>query len=205
MEIQTIQIVTLIKLIFSFFIGSIPFAVIVGRVAGKDIRREGSGNPGATNVYRVVGPLAGIIVLILDFSKSFIPVIALGEGDREGVMCGLFAVMGHIFSPFLKGRGGKGVASFLGALFGTHWMAGLSFLIPFIIMVWITRFVSLGSLVGGGIATSYVILYMRDDYIIPLAFAITYFIIVARHYDNIRRLFKGEERKFSIGGGNPTQ
>jgi len=195
------QIETIIKFIFSFFLGSIPFAVIVGKVAGKDIRREGSGNPGATNVYRVVGPLAGLIVLILDFSKSFLPVIFWGGGEREGVICGTFAVMGHIFSPFLKGRGGKGVASFLGVLFGIHWTAGISFILPFVIMVWITRFVSLGSLVGGGIATSYVILYMRGDYIIPLAFTITYFIIVARHYDNIRRLFKEEERKFSIGGG----
>src|SRR5436190_13526765 len=115
-------------IIGSYLFGAIPFGLLIAKaIAGIDIREVGSKNIGATNVYRVVGKPAGAVVLILDVLKGLLPPVAawrLGMSDAWQVVAGLSAIMGHNFSPFLGFRGGKGVATSLGVLFGVSWKVG---------------------------------------------------------------------------------
>ena len=105
-----------------YALGSINPAVLIARVFGKDLRQVGSGNPGATNVGRALGPKWGVLVGFLDILKGLVPALVFGmlAGEIAGEIAGLAAVLGHITSPFLKGRGGKGVSTTLGAILGVH-------------------------------------------------------------------------------------
>ena len=113
----------------SYFVGAIPFGVLVGKRLGVDVRSVGSGNTGATNVWRALGPRAGALVFTLDILKGLAgPWIGRGLGADEAVVavCGVAAVLGHVFSIFLKGRGGKGIATAAGAILGLNVTVGLS-------------------------------------------------------------------------------
>ena len=139
-------------LIAAYLLGSIPFGYIIALITGKkDIRKEGSGNIGATNVLRSRGKVAGFSTLVLDILKGFVPVIyGLSHFDYPlmAIMGGALVVIGHIFPLFLKFRGGKGVAAFAGVLLAYSLPALLVFLAGFILGVIITRYVSAGSLLG---------------------------------------------------------
>ncbi|MGB8020549.1 MAG: glycerol-3-phosphate 1-O-acyltransferase PlsY [Candidatus Nanopelagicales bacterium] len=134
----------------SYWIGSISPADAAARMRGADLRGTGSGNPGATNAARTMGVRVGVIVGLIDVVKGFLPVWYFGRyGDPAGQVAGLAAVIGHITSPFLQGRGGKGVATSLGAILALNPLWAIPVLVAFGVTVAITRRVGIGSVVGG--------------------------------------------------------
>src|SRR3954447_19150150 len=143
----------------SYLLGSIPFGYLAGRLAGIDIRKTGSGNVGATNVVRVLGKRYGYPVFALDFVKGFtaVKIAMLMAGGREaewnspkifGTAAAMCSVLGHVYPPWLKFKGGKGVATSAGALLALTTVATLIGVTTWIIVFWVTRYVSLASMVA---------------------------------------------------------
>lgn len=134
----------------SYWIGSLSPADAAARLRGADLRGTGSGNPGATNAARTMGVRVGVLVGLLDVIKGYVPVWYFSRyGDPAGQVAGLAAVIGHITSPFLQGRGGKGVATSLGAILALNPLWAIPVLVAFGVTVAITRRVGIGSVVGG--------------------------------------------------------
>ncbi|HMT90327.1 MAG TPA: glycerol-3-phosphate acyltransferase [Dermatophilaceae bacterium] len=133
----------------SFFLGGVNPAAIFARVLGKDLS-AGSGNPGATNAGRVVGRKWGVLVGVLDVLKGVVPVwvTLLFFGTHFAYLSGLAAVLGHVFSPYLRGRGGKGVATALGAILPVHPWYAVALLVVFVLVFAVTRWVALGSMLA---------------------------------------------------------
>jgi glycerol-3-phosphate acyltransferase PlsY len=132
-----------------YLVGSVSPAAIVARLRGVDLRGSGSGNPGATNAGRVMGARVGVLVGLLDVLKGFVPAYAFGLVDHElGLVAGAAAVVGHVTSPFLKGRGGRGVATSLGAVLAVEPVWALVALATFGVTVALTRWVALGSMLA---------------------------------------------------------
>ncbi len=188
-------------LILSFMIGSIPFGWIIYRLTEKkDIRGEGSGNIGAANVYRLKGKFYGIAVLLLDASKGVISVLLSKYLFKEQFfwsLSALFAVSGHIFSPFLSFRGGKGVATSMGALALLSYKTFLITIFPVLLVLFSTRIVSLSSLT---FSLFYLILFIFLEKSLPTSipiFLIT-LLIFLRHKENIIRLVEKKERRIEI-------
>jgi len=186
-------------LVLSYFLGSIPFGMIVARVNGIDLAKTGSGNIGATNVFRSVGKGFGVLVFLLDMLKGFLPVYIASAASQNHyfiMLCGILAIAGHMFSPFLKFKGGKGVATGLGVILA---IAPHLFILSFILgisIITITGYVSLASITGSVFLT---ILMFRGGQPLPyvwMVFLITAFIIY-KHMPNIKRLFNGTENKIS--------
>lgn len=205
-----------ILVVIGFLIGGIPFGLIISKIYKKDPRKEGSGNIGATNVLRTVGIIPGIITLILDFLKGFLMVVAAkvainyvsvdnldlyNEWLPSAVA--LATILGHIFSPYLKFKGGKGVATALGTVVVLAPLFSVFGLLTFIIVVLIFRYISLGSIFSAlMILISMTILkffnFCTDiTYGIWFYFVIITFFIIFAHRKNIKKLIKGEENKFS--------
>ena len=187
-------------LIVIYLIAAIPSGVVLARLmASEDVRQKGSGNIGATNVYRVAGKLAGILTLFGDTMKSFLPLLAVKSWlaptpTQLGIAC-IAAILGHCFPVYLKFRGGKGVATALGIFLVLSPKAVLLALIIFILSVALTRYVSLGSVLA---ALSAPLLVLLLDHPQPI-FLATLFIatlVVCRHHSNIRRLLDGTEDRF---------
>jgi glycerol-3-phosphate acyltransferase PlsY len=134
--------------VIAFVVGSVNPATMIAKVLGKDLVGAGSGNPGATNAGRVLGRKWGIVVGVLDVLKGLVPVVVAGHlfGAHPAYVVGLAAVLGHIYSPFLRGRGGKGVATTLGAVLGVHPWVALVVLVVFAVAVVLTRWVAVGSI-----------------------------------------------------------
>lgn len=182
----------------SFVLGAIPFGFVAGKMKGIDLRKEGSGNIGATNTLRVLGTVPGIAVLLLDVLKGFAPVLAakqLGFDPWWAMGAGFAAVLGHTFSPFLGFKGGKGVATSLGVLIGLNGWVALGSFAVFLLTVVATRYVSLGSILGA--ATQAALFFALPN---PLPFRlfgllVATFVIV-KHRTNIDRLRAGTESKF---------
>lgn len=181
----------------AFFVGAVNPAAIFARVLGKDLT-AGSGNPGATNAGRVLGVRWGIIVAALDVLKGFVPayVLARGVGLSAAYLVGIAAVLGHIFSPFLKGKGGKGVATALGAVLAAHPVFGLGMLVVFGVVVAATHWVAAGSmaaasaliLAGVATATGVTVPGISPGTPWTAAWAITLgLIVLVRHRGNLRR------------------
>jgi glycerol-3-phosphate acyltransferase PlsY len=128
----------------AFLIGAVNPATILARVLGKDLRRSGSGNPGATNAGRVLGMRWGVVVGVLDVLKGFLPVLIAEQllGTITALCVGLAVVLGHIWSPFLRGQGGKGVATSLGAILAVQPWFGVVMVAVFAILVWRLRWVA---------------------------------------------------------------
>ncbi len=137
----------------AFFWGGINPATLIGRLLGRDVTRAGSGNPGATNAGRVLGRKWGILVGVLDVLKGFLPAFLAAQfyGLLVGYLLGIAAVLGHVFSPYLRGRGGKGVATALGAILGVHPWYAVVLLLVFVVVFALSRWVALGSLVAAGV------------------------------------------------------
>jgi glycerol-3-phosphate acyltransferase PlsY len=193
------------KLIFLFFfsylLGSIPFALLVSLPQGVDPRKEGSKNPGATNVARLLGKKWGIITFLGDSLKGifalFIAYLFLEKipYPKELVLAGtaFFAVLGHLFSIFLKFKGGKGVATTIGVFLVLAPKAMLISLIIFFVAVFISNYVSVGSLLATALLPLNIFLmnYSSEYSICSFFLAI---LIWIKHKDNIKRLLKGEEK-----------
>jgi acyl phosphate:glycerol-3-phosphate acyltransferase len=171
----------------------------VGRAKGiDDIRKYGSGNIGASNVLRVIGTKAGLFVWFVDALKGFIPVAvaqwALGLPLPVVGVVAVAAMVGHCFSPYLKFTGGRGVSTSLGVIIGLDWRAGLICFAVWIIVVAITRYISLGSMVGCALAAPVMLLF-GDKLPAVSAAGVIALIVIIRHAPNIGRLLKGTERK----------
>lgn len=210
------MIQVLLAVIISYLMGSFPTAIIAGKLIKKiDIREHGSGNAGATNVFRVLGWKAGVIVLIIDIFKGFVPVYwvvnmipsAIGGSDARvyfQILVGIAAIAGHIWTVFAGFRGGKGVGTAAGVFLGLAPMPVMICLLIFIGVVWKTRFVSLGSMIAAFLLP--IILLFRKfmlgiDVPLPLIILgiILAFLIILTHRSNIQRLIQGTENKLSFG------
>ena len=185
-------------IITSFLLGSIPFGYLLGLIKGIDIRKYGSGNVGATNVARVLGKQYGIIVYILDFLKGFIPtfiaVKLFGLENWTTVLVALAAVLGHMFSPFLGFKGGKGVATASGVLFGISPLLGFIALALWYLMFKKSGYVSLGSILT---ALTMIFLVGILNYPLPIKILVTIIsvLILVKHKSNVERLLEGKELK----------
>ncbi len=181
----------------AFFIGSIPTGLIIAKAHGIGLKKTGGGNIGATNVLRTIGKWQAFLTLAGDILKGAVAVLIgryffEGHVYYEGI-AGLFSILGHNFSIFLKFRGGKGVATSLGVLNIYSPQTGLFTIIIWIMTVLITRYSSLGALVSFGIMPfSILLLDSREK--LPIAFLISVLLFI-RHRDNISRLIKGTEPK----------
>lgn len=199
-----------ISIIVSYLIGSIPTSVWVGKVFfGKDIRNFGSGNAGATNTIRVLGYAAGIPVLIFDIFKAWLPVYASihwlqwnATGDQLvyfQIIIGLSAVLGHIYPIYIGFRGGKGVATLAGTALALFPLAFLSSLITFIVVIALTKYVSLGSMAAAFVFPIFLI-FVFNHHSTPLIilglFASLF--LVFTHRKNIKKLLNGTENKFGV-------
>lgn len=196
----------LMGVVVAYLLGSIPTAVWYGKIFhGVDIRQHGSGNAGATNSLRTFGRTAGIIVLIIDFLKGFLAVFTakLFPDTNEYLpqIMGLAAVIGHLYPVFAQFRGGKGVATALGVIAASFPMTVIICMVVFFILVFATKYVSLGSMVGALAFPVQVALNVwnvnpdQDPYYIAFASAL-FLILVFTHRHNIERLTKGTENKF---------
>jgi glycerol-3-phosphate acyltransferase PlsY len=173
-----------------FFVGAVNPATIIASARHVDLR-QGSGNPGATNAGRVLGVRWGIAVGTLDVVKGLVPtLLALWLGDRlTAYAVGLACVLGHVLSPFLRGRGGKGVATSLGAVLAVFPWFALGMFLVFGLMLWRTRWVAGSSLAGAVLLGLYAGLApLPEPVAIGRAWGIAIAVLViARHHDNIRR------------------
>lgn len=189
-------------LIAGYLIGNISFAYYAGRIfGGFDIREKGSGNAGATNVIRVLGWKIGIGVFVLDALKGLAAAaIGLALGGEVGAMLAAFGVvLGHDFPVFLNFRGGKGIASTTGIFLFLFPLPALGAVLLFILIVLVSRWVSLGSLVFVSCVLAYVLVSGQPTAYAVLAAGLTLFAFL-RHSANIQRLLRGEENRLSLGG-----
>ena len=183
----------------SYIAGSIPFGLLITKILGfEDIRKIGSGNIGATNVLRTGNKKIAILVLILDLLKCYLPTLFFlnSFNDNIGTICGLFAIIGHIFPLWIKFKGGKGVACFYGLLLAINPIILIISLAIWALVVFITRFSSLGSIISV-IITFFLFLIYEDDIniVIPLTIII---LIIFKHKENILRLITNKENKIKI-------
>lgn len=192
----------------AYLIGSISFAVLVARQHGVDIFQAGSGNPGATNVKRVLGSKAGNIVFIADFLKAAVPVwlaVWLFPGTASGVAATLGAILGHSFSIYLKFRGGKAVASTMGAMLALMPLVFSVAVACWLVLYYATRFVSVAS-IGFALTlpvAAIVFHYLQGSPSLPetCLTVVIGILIVWRHRSNLARLRGGYEHGFSQKGG----
>ena len=184
--------------IISYLMGSIPFGFILTKIfLKKDIREIGSGNIGATNALRTGNKIIGYLTLILDISKAVVPVIYVKIFYQDFLyIASLCAFLGHVFPIWLKFKGGKGVATYLGILFAINFYFGVVFIISWLITFLISKFSSLSSLVGAASIPIYLLILTQFDQVI---FFMTMFILIFfTHRENIKRLKNKEETKTKI-------
>lgn len=185
-------------ILLGYLAGSIPFGVIVTRlVRGKDVRAEGSGNIGATNVARVAGKKLGVLVLALDAGKGAVPVIAslmMVPEARVHAAVGLAAFLGHVFPVWLKLRGGKGVATALGVLLVLTPAAAVAGFVVYAVLFVALRISSVGSL-AGGVATVAVAFFTAAQGEYAILAAALFALMIFTHRGNITRILRKTERK----------
>jgi len=190
--------------VVAYLFGAIPFGLLVAKVKGVNIREHGSGNIGATNVFRVVGKRWGVFTFTLDALKGFIPAFLfpiLGNVDpamrnEYGVLFGLAAIIGHSFPVYLKFKGGKGVATSAGMLLGIAWVAVAVGFVCWAVCMVLSRYVSLSSIVAAiAVAATG---WLHSDYHIVIKVALTALalLVVWLHRANIKRLLNGTENRF---------
>ena len=184
--------------IVCYLIGSIPFGFILTKIfLKKDIREIGSGNIGATNVLRAGNKTIGYITLILDILKAVAPVIYVKIFYQDFLyIASLCAFLGHVFPVWLKFKGGKGVATYVGILFAINFYLGLIFTFSWFITFFISRYSSLSSLIGAASIPIYLLILTQFDQVI--FFTIMFVLIFFTHRENIKRLKNKEETKTKI-------
>ncbi len=186
-------------IIGSYLLGAVPFGFIIYFFCErKDIREEGSGNIGATNVMRCKGKKAGIITLVLDMLKGVV-VIAYGLRHFHSpvivILGGAAVILGHLFPIYLKFKGGKGIAALMGVFIVFHFPAALVFACAFVIVLYFTRYVSLGS-VAGLTALFFFTLFTHIAEVSGIVLAVV-ILIAAKHRGNVQRVLAGTENKFN--------
>lgn len=188
----------------AFLCGSIPFGLLLVKLAGKgDVREHGSGNIGATNVSRVGGKALGVVTLLLDILKGFLPVYLAskaGIGSAYLPLLALMAVLGHVFTPWLKFQGGKGVATALGVILAAEPQLMILPMATFIFVLWLTRHVSLGSILAAAMVPVPLLLFMGGFFGPPrwleiLPWLLLVILVIWKHRENIKRLQEGTESK----------
>jgi glycerol-3-phosphate acyltransferase PlsY len=188
-------------IIFAYLCGAIPFAYILTKIfAGIDIRTIGSGNPGTTNVFRAAGKKVGITVFILDVLKGFMPVFFASYIDPSFIFAfiiAVFAMLGHIYTIFLKFKGGKGVATGLGVFLALMPFPTLTAFIIFILIFLFSGYVSLGSICASILLPISAYFFNYNCQFIIFA-SIIGIVIIYKHKSNIKRLINGSENKFNI-------
>ena len=204
------MVIILLALFLAYIIGSTPTAVLYGKWLYQiDVRDHGSGNPGATNTFRVLGKRAGTIVLLIDVAKGLLAasiatlLVYLNLLPEKNLVTfklifGVMAVLGHIFSAFMQFKGGKGVATLLGMMIAIHYEAALACVMVFLVVLLITKYVSLSSIMGALAFPLFLAFVPRFQTSEPLLiiFAVFLFIVVLwRHNQNIKRILEGKENK----------
>jgi acyl phosphate:glycerol-3-phosphate acyltransferase len=189
----------LLCLALGYFLGSIPFGLIITRLTGLgDVRKIGSGNIGATNVLRTGKKWAAALTLLLDGGKGSAAVL-IGYatfGINGGAIAGIAAVFGHIFPVWLRFKGGKGVATFFGVMLAAYWPAGLLVIATWLVVAYFSKISSLSALIAAALAPAYTIAFGNFPYaLLALVLAVVIFIT---HHENVHRLWRGEEPR--IGG-----
>ena len=184
--------------IVSYFMGSIPFGLILTKIfLNKDIREIGSGNIGATNALRTGNKLIGYSTLILDIAKAIIPVIFVKINYPDLIyIASLCAFLGHVFPIWLKFKGGKGVATYVGILFSINLLLGIIFVASWGIIFLMFRYSSLSSIIGSISIPIYIL--MTDQISNAIFFSIMFVLIFFTHRENIKRLKNKEESKTKI-------
>jgi glycerol-3-phosphate acyltransferase PlsY len=195
----------LICISIAYLLGSIPFGYLLVRIFRKqDIRATGSGNIGATNVARSGAKGLGVATLLLDLAKAYMAVevakhLAPGQYD-VAVMAAVAAVLGHMFPMWLRFRGGKGVASGLGVFLALTPLSAMCILGVFLLIVLLTRYVSLGSILASASLPFFAYFFVRPQSALTTAgFVAIAVLIIAKHKDNMRRLLAGTEHRFGAG------
>ena len=184
--------------IISYFMGSIPFGYILTKIfLKKDIREIGSGNIGATNALRTGNKGIGYSTLILDILKAVVPVVYVKIFYQDFLyLASLSAFLGHVFPIWLKFKGGKGVATYVGILFAINIYFGIVFTISWIVTFFISKFSSLSSLIGAASIPIYLLILTQFNQ--AIFFAIMFILIFFTHRENIKRLKNKEETKTKI-------
>lgn len=190
----------LVAIIGGYLSGSVPYGLILGKLAGiGDIRKSGSGNIGATNALRLGGKKLGIATLLLDGLKAAVPVLIAKQYHMDyAVLTALAAFIGHLFPVWLKFKGGKGVATALGICWALMPLLGLCLCLLWLGTAMIFRYSSLAALTAFGVSPV-ITLLLGGDYQMTLTMLILTVIIWARHHQNLRRLWRGEESKINLG------
>ena len=195
-------------LVLAFLVGSIPFGYLIGRAFYRtDIRAQGSGNIGAMNAMRSLGKRGAIAVLILDALKGFAPVALMQHvvpGDLAAALAAALAVIGHCYSPWLGFKGGKGVATSVGALFGIAWPLGLIAIAGWLVGAALTRYSSVGSMLAAVVAIP-ALWFSTHSPILTLYGLLIAVLIVYAHRENIARLRSGTENRIRLGKTPPNQ
>ena len=205
----------IIVAIIAYLLGSISFSIIISKkMAGFDVREKGSGNAGSTNVLRTVGKKAAIITLVCDILKGVVAIlIALLAGKIiQGLdnallvqLAGIFVILGHTFPVFFKFKGGKGIATSLGVLLTINWQIGLICLVFALILIILTKMVSVGSL-AAAILFPVLVIFIDQNYIVAESSNWSYLIfsiiiallVIFNHRENIKRILNGTENKISF-------
>ncbi len=187
---------------FAYFLGSVPFGILVARLIDQsvDLRETGSGNIGATNVARAVGKAGGILTLLLDvgkgiFAMSLANIVVEARVDLWLALAGAAVFLGHVFPVYMNFRGGKGVATSLGIVLFLSPVTAFLLVVLFSLVVYFTRYVSLGSLCAALALPPVMALLATSRHYVTLSLVLT-FLVIYTHRENIRRLLSGQEKKF---------
>lgn len=204
---------SIILLIVAYLLGSMPFAVWVGQIFyGVDVREHGSGNAGATNTLRVLGKIPGFSVLFLDVLKGSVAVLLARFSVYDPVsvqfvnlelVLGISALFGHIFPVYAGFRGGKGIATLLGVVIAINPLAAIYSCLVFVLVLFVTRYVSLSSMIASAAFPIYIIFVEKSQYLSLITFSlfITVLVIIT-HQKNIERLIRREESKIFSKNSN---
>jgi glycerol-3-phosphate acyltransferase PlsY len=195
----------ILSITIAYLLGSIPFGYLLVRIfRNEDIREQGSGNIGATNVARSGAKGLGVATLLLDLGKAYLAVIiarhiAPGMFDIA-VAAAVAAVVGHVFPVWLGFRGGKGVASALGVFLALTWPSGLAIFLVFLVVFAMTRYVSLASIAGSATFPLFGFYFVKPwTHMVVFGFLFIPLLVIVKHHENIRRLLSGTESRFGSG------
>ncbi len=199
-ETEFLSLALIGALVFGYFLGSIPFGLILTRCAGLgDVRSIGSGNIGATNVLRTGNKKLAAATLIFDMLKGTVAVLVASRyGTDAAIGAGFGAFIGHLFPVWIGFKGGKGVATYLGVLIGLAWPGALVFAAVWIVTALLTRYSSLAALIASIVVP--IALYSRGYAAIAILFVIMTVIVIVKHKANISRLLNGTESKIGAKG-----
>lgn len=190
----------ILSAIAGYLLGSLNSSLIVGKFYGVDVRQHGSGNAGTTNTLRTLGKKAALFVLLGDMVKGFVAYLAgylIYGGQLGGMIAGTAAIIGHVWPVFFNFKGGKGVLTSLAVLLLIDWPIALGVLGVFIIILVLTKYVSLGSIIAAALFPITAVIIGREIEIVLLS-AIIALLIIFKHQTNIKRLREGTESKFSF-------